>query len=210
MTAKDFVKHISWIGHDGFQIKGSKTVYFDPFEISGGEPADILCVTYDHYDHLSIDDIAKIKKEDTVIVTEKNSAKSLEGDVRVVIPGDTLEIEGVKIAVVPSYNTNKKFHPKDKGYLGFIVEMDGVKVYHAGDTDVIPEMREIETDIALLPVSGTYVMTAEEAAEAAMLIRAELIIPMHFGSIVGSNSDAEIFKKLLEGKKEVMVLQKRN
>ena len=111
--------------------------------------------------------MAKIQGKETVIVTEEHSARKLSGNVRVIKPGDTVDVEGLKVTGVPSYNTGKDFHPRKNRWLGFIVEMDGVKIYHAGDTDFIPEMKEFSVDIALIPVSGTYVMDAEQAVQAA-------------------------------------------
>jgi L-ascorbate metabolism protein UlaG (beta-lactamase superfamily) len=145
-------------------------------------------------------------KDSTVIVTDPESADMLSGDVRVVKPGDELTIEGIKVEVVPAYNTNKNFHQKQKQWLGFIVTVDGVRIYHAGDTDLIPEMDGFEVDIALLPVSGTYVMTADEAVEAAKRIKPKAAIPMHYDAIVGTKKDAENFKKALEGICEVTIL----
>ena len=208
MNPNDFIKYVKRLGHDSFRIEGTKTIYFDPFEIKGNVPADIILVTHDHYDHLSPNDIKKIQNDQTIIITEKISAKKLNGDVRVVKPGDSLMVGDINIKAVPSYNTNKKFHPQNKGYLGFIVEIDGVKIYHAGDTDVIPEMKDFKTDIALLPVSGTYVMTADEAVEAAKMIQPEIAVPTHYGSIVGETSDAESFQKQLEGIVKVVILPK--
>jgi L-ascorbate metabolism protein UlaG (beta-lactamase superfamily) len=114
----------------------------------------------------------------------------------------------VKVAAVPSYNTDKDFHPKKNSWLGFIVEVEGVKIYHAGDTDFIPEMKGLSVDIALLPVSGTYVMTAEQAVKAALEIKPKLAIPMHYGAIVGDEGDAMRFKKALDGKVDVLILPK--
>lgn len=208
MAARDFSNKIKWLGHDAFRIETAKTVYIDPYEISGGAPADIVLITHDHFDHCSPDDVAKVQQAGTVIVTEKDSAAKLSGDVRVVAPGDSLTIGDVKIEAVPAYNVDKTFHPQAKGWLGFIVEIDGVRVYHAGDTDFIPEMKGFEVDIALLPVSGTYVMTAEEAIAAAAAIEPALAIPMHYGAIVGGVSDAETFAKGLKGKIDVKVLTK--
>lgn len=207
MTPQEMLKHIHWLGHDGFRIDAGKVIYIDPFKISGGVPADIVLVTHEHFDHCSPEDVAKVQGENTVIVTEKDSAKKLKGDVRVIAPGGKLTVGGVKIEAVPAYNTNKQFHPKEKGWLGFIIEVDGVRIYHAGDTDFIPEMAGFKTDIALLPVSGTYVMTAEEAVEAALSIKPKIAVPMHYGAIVGEESDAERFKKGLEGKVAVAILK---
>jgi len=208
MTAQDLARKIVWLGHDGFRIDAAKTIYIDPYEIAGGKKADIILITHEHFDHCSPDDVAKIQQPETVIVTEKDSAKKLSGNVKVVSPGDSLTVDGVKIEAVPAYNVDKDFHPKANGWLGFIVEIEGARIYHAGDTDFIPEMRDFKTDIALLPVSGTYVMTADEAVEAALAIAPRIVIPMHYGSIVGGDQDAEKFKKALSEKFEVIVLAK--
>lgn len=207
MGINDVVKNITWLGHDGFLIKGDgKAIVIDPFQVKHCEPADIILISHEHYDHCSPEDVKKIRKDSTVIVTEAQSAAKLSGNVRVVQPGDKLTVSGIPIEAVPSYNTNKSFHPKDNGWLGFIVTVDGVRIYHAGDTDRIPEMESFQVDIALLPVSGTYVMTAEEAVEAARRIRPKVVIPMHYGAIVGSADDAKRFSKALQGTCEVVVL----
>ena len=191
----------------GFLIKGDgKTIAIDPFQVKDSEPADIILVTHEHYDHCSPEDIQKLQKASTVIVTEASSAAKLSGDIRVVQPGDKLTVEGIQIEVVPSYNTNKSFHPKQNGWLGFIVTVEGVRLYHAGDTDLIPEMASFDVDVALLPVSGTYVMTAEEAVEAAKMIKPKLAIPMHYDAIVGSSDDAQRFCNALAGICEVVML----
>ncbi len=208
MEPKEMIKNISWLGHDCFRINASKVVYFDPYQIQGGPVADIILISHDHFDHCSPEDVAKIQQPSTVIVTEKDSAKKLSGDVRVVKPGDTVRIDDVTVEAVYSYNTDKDFHPKKNGWLGFIVELDGVRIYHAGDTDFIPEMKDYRVDIALLPVSGTYVMTADQAVKAALAINPKIAIPMHYGAIVGDGNDAQKFRSQLEGKVDVVVLQK--
>jgi L-ascorbate metabolism protein UlaG (beta-lactamase superfamily) len=208
MTWQEMAEKIAWLGHDAFRIEAGKTIYFDPYGIAGGLKADLVLISHDHFDHCSPDDVAKVQKEGTVIVTEKNSAKKLGGNVRVIKPGDTVNVEGVKVTGVPSYNKDKDFHPRKNGWLGFIVELEGVKIYHAGDTDFIPEMKDFKVDIAFIPVSGTYVMTAEEAVKATLAIKPKLAIPMHFGTIVGDEKDALRFKKGLEGKLEVRILKK--
>ena len=208
MTVEELSKKITWLGHDGFRIDAGKTIYFDPYQIAGGPEADLILISHEHFDHCSVEDVAKIQGADTVIVTEKDSAKKLTGDVRVLKPGDSLTVDDVTIQTVPSYNMDKDFHPQANDWLGFIVETEGVKVYHAGDSDFIPEMKDLEVDIALLPVSGTYVMRADQAVEAALAINPKLAIPMHYGAIVGDEQDALDFKKALEGKIPVLVLPK--
>jgi len=203
-----FADKMTWLGHDGFRIDTGKTIYFDPYQIEGGPTADVILVSHDHFDHCSPEDIQKIQGPGTIIVTEKDSAKKLTGDVRVMKPGDALDLGDVKIEAVPSYNTDKDFHPRKNGWLGFVVEAEGVRVYHAGDADFIPEMKDLTVDIALLPVSGTYVMTAEQAVKAALAIQPKLAIPMHYGAIVGDEKDALRFKEALEGKIAVRILEK--
>jgi len=201
-------KKIHWLGHDGFRIDGEQAIYIDPYQIAGGPPADLVLITHEHFDHCSPEDVAKIQGRQTVIVTEKDSAKKLSGDIRTVAPGDRITVNGVTIEAVPAYNTDKAFHPKAKGWLGFVFEVDGVRIYHAGDTDHIPEMGHIRTDIALLPVSGTYVMTAAQAVDAALAISPKIAVPMHYGAVAGTADDAQAFKKSLEGKVDVRIPSK--
>lgn len=205
---EDFLKKITWLGHDGFRIDGSKTIYIDPYQIAAGTPADLILITHEHFDHCSPEDVDKIRKPETVIITEKDSAAKLSGEVRTIKPGESMTVDGVQIKAVDSYNTDKNFHPKANGWLGFIVEIDGISIYHAGDTDMIPEMKSFDVDIALLPVSGTYVMTADQAVNAALDINPKIAIPMHYGAIVGDTQDAESFKSQLEGKIDVRILPK--
>jgi L-ascorbate metabolism protein UlaG (beta-lactamase superfamily) len=202
------IENIHWLGHDGFYVAGSKVVYFDPWEITGGPKADLICISHEHYDHCSPGDVEKISKEDTVIVTEAVSAGKLAGDVRILKPNERIDIAGVRVIAVRSYNTDKAFHPKSNQWLGFIVEMDGVTIYHVGDSDFIPEMEELEVDIALIPVSGTYVMDVDQAVAAARAIKPKIAVPMHYGKIVGSEDDAKRFAEALEGEIKVVIKQK--
>lgn len=211
MNLQEALSKITWLGHDALRLSGSRVVYFDPYQIAATQPADLILVSHEHFDHCSPEDVAKIQKAETLIVTDAVSAKKLEGNIKVVAPGDRVQEMGVDIEVWPAYNTNKDFHPRKAGMLSFVVTLDGVRYFHAGDTDIIPEMDEIQADIAFLPVSGTYVMTAEEAVRAARSIRPSLAaIPMHYGAIVGSEEDAQRFKKSLEGEVEVVILEKAN
>ena len=207
------LKNLKWLGHDTFLITGGKTIYTDPFQITKpGPQADIILITHEHRDHCSPEDVAKVSGAGTFIVATPDCLKKLEGvsrkEIRTVAPGETLNIDGVEIRAVRAYNTNKKFHPRENGWVGFVFNADGISYYLAGDTDHIPEMKDIRCDVALLPVSGTYVMTAEEAAAAALDIRPAVAVPMHYGSIVGEASDAARFASLLKGKVEVRVLGK--
>ncbi len=201
------LEKIHWLGHDGFRIDSSKVIYIDPYQMKSTIPADIILVSHDHFDHCSSEDILKIQAKGTSIITDKASAGKLTGAVRIVKPGDRLTVQGIEIEIVPAYNTNKQFHPKSDGKLGFIITVDGVRIYHAGDTDFIPEMKNIKADIALLPVSGTYVMTADEAVEAALAIKPKIAIPMHYGAIVGTQSDAKCFADKLKGEITVTILK---
>jgi L-ascorbate metabolism protein UlaG (beta-lactamase superfamily) len=199
---------ITWLGHDAFRIAASKTIYIDPFELGGDpQPADIICITHDHHDHCSPEDVASIQKEGTVVLAPENCKGTLAGEVRWVKSGDTVTIGDVTIEVLPAYNVNKRFHPRAAGGVGYLFTVEGATIYHAGDTDPIPEMEGLKVDIAMIPVSGVYVATAEEAVEAANKIKPGLAIPMHYGSIVGSRADAERFARLWSGEVTIMEAQ---
>ena len=203
------VEHIHWLGHDSFRIDGPVTIYVDPWKLPAGAPqADLILITHDHFDHCSPEDVEKIRKADTVVVTIAAAAKQLKGNVQVVKPGDKLTVKGIPIEAVSAYNVNKKFHPKNAGHVGFIFTVAGQRIYHTGDTDFIPEMKGFQVDIALLPVSGTYVMTADEAVQAAQAINPKTAIPMHYGEIVGDKADAERFRELYTGETVILPLEK--
>ncbi|MEO5356465.1 MAG: MBL fold metallo-hydrolase [Nitrospirae bacterium YQR-1] len=202
------IENINWLGHDCFKITGEKTIYTDPYNIKKSDKADLIFISHSHFDHFSLEDISKISDKNTQFVVTHDCAFKLSGRyVKVALPGDKLTVSGIEIEAVPAYNTNKSFHPKSNNWLGYIFKVNGVKVYMAGDTDRIPEMSTLKNiDIALLPVSGTYVMTADEAAEAASDIKPKMAVPMHYGTVVGTKADAEKFSSLLKGKVEVHIL----
>lgn len=204
---------ITWTGHDGFRIRGTNsqnnqvTVYIDPYQLASKyqkqNDADVVLLTHDHFDHLSIDDLKQIINNNTSILSATECVKKLAGlkvkEISGIMPGEKSIIKGLTIEAVPAYNINKKFHPKSDGKVGFIIRINEKRIYHAGDADLIPEMESVDPDIALVPVSGTYVMTAEEAAKAVNeLIRPKkVVIPMHYNAVVGTEEDAKKFKKLV-------------
>ncbi|MDR2947533.1 MAG: MBL fold metallo-hydrolase [Candidatus Adiutrix sp.] len=201
--------HIAWLGHDGFRLSGSRVVYIDPWE-AGGPQADLILISHDHYDHCDPETVRALSGPKTQVVTEASAATRLKEagvnvPLTVVEPGDEIEIYGVTVKVMPAYNVNKDFHPQARNYIGFLLNLDGLSVYHAGDSDFIPEMRGLTAQVALLPVSGTYVMTAEEAVQAALAIKPEVAIPMHYAKIIGDAAMAERFRDALKGQVEVVI-----
>lgn len=212
---KPTIENIHWLSHASFRIDADDlTIYIDPWQLADGSPpADLILITHDHGDHCSPEDIAKIQKEETVIVTIAASASKLSGQISVVQPGDKLSIKGIDIEAVPAYNLTKfrspgnPFHPKEAGHVGFIVEINGISIYHTGDADIIPEMESVETDVVLIPVSGIYVMTAEEAVEAVKLIQPKLAIPMHVGRGIGGLEMAEKFQHNSSVRVEILAIE---
>ncbi len=206
------VEKIHWLGHDAFRVDAERVIYFDPWKLKKGLPtADLILISHDHYDHCDPESVRVVAKPDAVVLAPQNAAAKLRGNVRVVKAGDEVQEKGVTVKVVPAYNVRadrQRFHPKGYGGVGYLISLAGKVIYHAGDTDVIPEMETFgQVDIALLPVSGTYVMDAEEAVEAVKRIKPAHAIPMHFGSIVGSKADAEKFARLAAGLTTVHILE---
>lgn len=202
---------IEFLGHSGFlvSIKNGKRIAIDPYNVSDAVgKVDLILITHSHYDHCSIKDIEKISREGTTIVVPPDGQSKITRingiDMQLVEAGDVLEFGSIKIEAFPAYNKDKQFHPKSEGWVGYLVKLNGTTIYHSGDSDKIPEMSNLSgygkkghNFIALLPVSGTYVMTADEAAEAASLINPTIAIPMHYGAgVVGTREDAERFLEL--------------
>ena len=199
------LNRIKVLKHSAIRLEGEKIVYSDPFHLEGApHDADIILVTHDHYDHFSAEDIAKVRKADTILICPASTKKLAleagipEESITVLAPGERTVAEGVSVNAVPAYNVGKKFHPKENGWLGFVITMGGLRYWIAGDTDDNEDVRKISCDIALVPVGGTYTMTAEQAAAAVNAIRPKFAVPMHYGDIVGTRADAERFAALLD------------
>jgi len=201
------------LAHAAFRVSGAgRVIYIDPFRIAQApRDGDIVVCTHDHYDHCSPEDVRKVAKPGATIIASVNCERKVRGmgfEYKLLRPGDTVAVHGVEIRAVPAYNVGKHFHPRDYHGIGVLIKHAGVTIYHAGDTDLIPEMEQLrgQVDVALLPVSGVYVMDAAEAAKAALLIQPRVAVPMHYGEIVGSERDAEAFRRALEGRVRVELL----
>jgi len=194
--------HLHWLGHSSFRLDGPPIVYFDPWKVpANSPPADLILISHEHHDHCSPEDVGAVRQKSTVVVANPSAAKRLKGPVTVLRPGEQTTAAGVEIKAVPAYNIDKRYHVREAEHLGFVVNVAGVRFYHSGDTDHIPEMADIECDVALLPVSGTYVMTADEAAAAAEVISPRVAVPMHYGAgVAGTIADAQRFRDLVKGK----------
>jgi len=206
---------ITWYSQSSIRIEaGGMQIYVDPYHLPDGEPeADVIIISHEHGDHLSPDDIKRVRSGKTVVFANKTAREKLDGDVKLLKPGDSAEAGSLKIRAIPAYTTTKlrpsgeATHPKEAEHLGLILEIDDLTFYAAGDTDVIPEMDSVgPVDYAFLPVSGKYVMTPEEAAEAARIVRPSVAIPVHFGSIVGSVDDAKRFAELVPDQVRVWIM----
>ncbi len=213
---------IHWLGHDAFWIEAKgKNIYLDPFKLGKTDlpTADIVITSHEHFDHCNADSINMISGETSILIGPKTTQKILNEEVVVkkevkeLNPGESVELEGITIKAIPAYNTHRfrdpetktPFHPKESGHIGPIIDVDGITIYHAGDADLIDEMLDLQPTIALIPVSGTYVMDVPEAVEAAKAINAKITIPMHVGRGIGEISYLEDFKNGLPDQEIVLL-----
>lgn len=191
---------LQWLGHASFKIcHEDAVIYIDPWKLKESpHDATLVLVSHSHGDHYSAEDIAKVSVPDTKLIASADVvAKEKAGEA--ITPGLTIELGDVRIAGVPAYNPNKQFHPKERNWVGFVIEIGSKRIYYAGDTDLMEEMKALkDIDIALLPVGGKYTMNGTEAAEAAKHIEPKLAAPYHWGDIIGSRSDAEDFARLAQ------------
>lgn len=207
-TAKETVMGITikWLGHASFKISSKdKIIYIDPWKLKDSpQDATLVLVSHSHYDHYSDKDIDKTSCPDTKLIASADVINQ-HGKGQTITPGQTIELNGIKVAGVPAYNISKQFHPKSNNWVGFIIELDSKHIYYAGDTDLTDEMKALkDIDIALLPVGGTYTMDAKDAAEAIGHIKPKQAIPYHWGDIVGSRKDADRFAELAQCEVTVM------
>lgn len=198
------LNNIEVLYHSSIRIKKEKTIYIDPFKIDRNyNDADIIFITHDHYDHYSEEDIDKVINENAVIVIpEELLTKVLKKGINknaiiTVKPNQKYMVQGIKFETVPAYNTNKTFHPKENGWVGYVIEINEIKYYIAGDTDITEENKKVKCDVAFVPVGGTYTMDFKEAAQLVNQIQPKVAVPIHYGSVVGTKQDAEEFIKLL-------------
>ncbi len=209
------LENIELLCHSSIKIKREKVIYIDPFKIDKNyNDADIIFITHDHYDHYSEEDIEKIRKEDTIIIVPKAMFEKVlkngfnKENIIEVIPNRKYKVEKIRFETVLAYNINKQFHPKENAWVGYVIELNGIKYYIAGDTDITEENKKVECDIALVPVGGTYTMNFKEAAELVNEIKPKIAVPTHYGSVVGKKEDAINFIKLLSAEIEGKILMK--
>ena len=198
------LENIQVLYHSSIKINIEKVIYIDPFKIEDNcHDADVIFITHSHYDHYSEEDINKIIKENTKIIVTSDLKEKVESitnskNIIIVQPNEKHCVEGIIIETIPAYNTNKQFHPKQNNWVGYVIELNGLKYYIAGDTDITDENKQVKCDVAFVPVGGTYTMTAKEAADLVNIIKPKIAVPIHYGSVVGTKQDATDFVNLLD------------
>lgn len=198
------LNNIEVLYHSSIRINKEKTIYIDPFKIDRNyNDADIIFITHDHYDHYSEEDIDKVINENTVIVIPeelltKVLKKGINKDAIITVePNKKYMVQGIKFETIPAYNINKTFHPKENDWVGYVIELNDIRYYIAGDTDITEENKRVKCDVAFVPVGGTYTMDFKEAAQLVNEIQPKVAVPIHYGGVVGTKQDAEKFVKLL-------------
>ena len=210
------LENIEVLYHSSIRINKEKTIYIDPFKIDRNyNDADIVFITHDHYDHYSEEDIDKVINENTtIIIPEELLTKLLRKGINknaiiTVEPNKNYMVQGIKFETISAYNTNKTFHPKENGWVGYIITLDDIRYYIAGDTDITEENRRVKCDVAFVPVGGTYTMAFKEAAQLINEIQPKIAVPIHYGSVVGTKQDATDFIKLLHPSIKGIILMKQ-
>ncbi len=193
------IERFTWFKQAAFRWDGDGlVVYIDPWGVTDDVPADVVFLTHAHFDHFVPEEIERIRSGGTKIVAPADVAKELSGDVTAVAPGDSIEVARIKVQAVPAYNVvegRRDFHPQANRWVGYVLELEGRTYYHAGDTDRLPELETLKADVAFVPIGGTYTMDAREAGGLVLEMSPLLAVPMHFGFVVGSPRDAEVFRE---------------
>ena len=209
------LEDIEVLYHSCIRMNKEKMIYIDPYHIEKNyNDADMIFITHDHYDHYSEEDIDKVRKNNTIFIVPENLLNKLikkginDENIITLDPGDAENIDGIKVEAIHSYNIDKPFHPKENNWLGYVIEIDGVRYYIAGDTDITEENKIIKCDVAFVPVGGTYTMNFSEAAQLVNIIKPKIAVPIHYGSIVGTKQDATDFIKLLYPTTKGIILMK--
>ena len=209
------LEDIEVLYHSSIRINKGKLIYIDPYHIEKNyNDADMIFITHDHYDHYSEEDIDKIRKNNTIFIVPENLLNKLikkginDENIITLDPGDAENIDGIKVEAIHSYNIDKPFHPKENNWLGYVIEIDGVRYYIAGDTDITEENKNIKCDVAFVPVGGKYTMNFSEAAQLINIIKPKIAVPIHYGSVVGTKQDATDFIKLLYPTTKGIILMK--
>ena len=210
------LENIEVLYHSSIRISKNKAIYIDPFKIDKDyNDADIVFITHDHFDHYSEEDIDKVINENTTIIIPKELLTKILGKginknaVITVESNKEYMVQGIKFETIPAYNTNKTFHPKENDWVGYIITLDGIRYYIAGDTDITEENRKVKCDVAFVPVGGTYTMDFKEAAQLINEIQPKIAVPIHYGSVVGTKQDATDFIKLLHPNIKGIILMKQ-
>ena len=209
------LEDIEVLYHSCIRMNKEKMIYIDPYHIEKNyNDADMIFITHDHYDHYSEEDIDKVRKNNTIFIVPENLLNKLikkginDENIITLDPGDAENIDGIKVEAIHSYNIDKQFHPKENNWLGYVIEIDGVRYYIAGDTDITEENKNIKCDVAFVPVGGTYTMNFSEAAQLINIIKPKIAVPIHYGSVVGTKQDATDFIKLLYPTTKGIILMK--
>ena len=181
-------------------------IYFDPFKIEEeSHDAEYIFITHSHYDHFDMESINKIINENTIIIIpDDNDIKKELNNYKVELPNHKYEINNLTIETIPSYNINKRFHPKENNWLGYIVTIDNLRYYIMGDTDLTEEAKQVKCDYLFIPIGGVYTMDYKEAATLTNIIKPKKVFPTHFGSIVGDKENYDKFKELVNNNIEVI------
>ena len=210
------LENIEVLYHSSIRISKNKIIYIDPFKIDKNyNDADIVFITHDHFDHYSEEDIDKVINENTTIIIPKELLTKIlrkginKNAVITVESNKEYMVQGIKFETIPAYNTNKTFHPKENDWVGYIITLDGIRYYIAGDTDITEENRKVKCDVAFVPVGGTYTMDFKEAAQLINEIQPKIAVPIHYGSVVGTKQDATDFIKLLHPNIKGIILMKQ-